>query len=124
MGSTSTDWAALEAGPKWESVHGTKLMKECGQNLERYLHQSGRQSVCGRKQLQQIFGRTGRGDICQAFNHADYENIEGIENNKKSSNNITRWKNKKNPKRSNVVTIADVHPSPKKRENIGPEQEE
>ncbi|RUS14611.1 hypothetical protein BC937DRAFT_93563, partial [Endogone sp. FLAS-F59071] len=37
IGSTSTDWVASEAGPKWEGVHGTKLMKECGLSLPRTL---------------------------------------------------------------------------------------
>ncbi|RUS22643.1 hypothetical protein BC937DRAFT_88131, partial [Endogone sp. FLAS-F59071] len=37
IGSTSTDWAASEAGPKWEGVHGTKLIKECGLSLPRTL---------------------------------------------------------------------------------------
>jgi len=37
IGSTSTDWGASEAGPKWQGRHGTKLMKECGLSLPRTL---------------------------------------------------------------------------------------
>ncbi|KAG9284923.1 hypothetical protein G9A89_006301 [Geosiphon pyriformis] len=37
IGSISTDWAASEAGPKWEGEHGTKFIKECGISLPRTL---------------------------------------------------------------------------------------
>ncbi|PKB98103.1 hypothetical protein RhiirA5_506333 [Rhizophagus irregularis] len=37
IGSTSTDWAASEAGHKWEGTSGTKLMKELGFTLPRTL---------------------------------------------------------------------------------------
>jgi hypothetical protein len=37
IGSSTTDWAASEAGKKWEGVHGTKLMRECGLSLPRTL---------------------------------------------------------------------------------------
>ncbi|CAG8532643.1 3996_t:CDS:10 [Paraglomus occultum] len=37
IGSTQIDWAVSEAGAKWEGVHGTKLMTECGLSLPRTL---------------------------------------------------------------------------------------
>ncbi|RIB15284.1 hypothetical protein C2G38_1590933 [Gigaspora rosea] len=37
IGSTSTDWAASEAGYKWEGTSGTKLIKELGLTLPRTL---------------------------------------------------------------------------------------
>ncbi|RUP48480.1 hypothetical protein BC936DRAFT_144504 [Jimgerdemannia flammicorona] len=37
IGSISVDWAASEAGAKWEGAHGTKLMKESGLSMPRTL---------------------------------------------------------------------------------------
>lgn len=37
IGSRSTDWAASEAGPKWEGEQGTKLINECGLTLPKIL---------------------------------------------------------------------------------------
>jgi len=37
LSGSPTDWAASEAGPKWEGTHGTKLMKESGLSLPRTL---------------------------------------------------------------------------------------
>jgi hypothetical protein len=37
IGSRSIDWAASEAGPKWEGERGTKLINECDLILPKVL---------------------------------------------------------------------------------------
>src|SRR5437879_2730220 len=37
LGSRQTDWAASEAGARWEGKKGTKLLKESGFSLPRQL---------------------------------------------------------------------------------------
>jgi hypothetical protein len=37
FGSRSIDWAASEAGSKWEGEKGTKIIKECGLALPKVL---------------------------------------------------------------------------------------
>ena len=37
FGLRSIDWAASEAGSKWEGEQGTKIIKECGLSLPKVL---------------------------------------------------------------------------------------
>nr|CAG8659478.1 15950_t:CDS:2 [Entrophospora candida] len=160
IGSISNDWAASEAGHKWEGMYGTNLMKESGLSLPRTLkdiftHLADKIKFTEEK-LRKLnvvsFIHTGTvlirtnldcpdGYICRYTRRNPLEVYMDVNNFGKSldvlveiiyakllvlqtmkvvndsvdgKSNVTRWKKQAKLDRSNITTIPDVHPSPKR----------
>ncbi|RUP51179.1 hypothetical protein BC936DRAFT_149500 [Jimgerdemannia flammicorona] len=173
FGSIPTDWAASEAGSKWEGNHGTKLIKECGMSLPRTLKdilvnlaykikfsedKLRKLNIVGFIHSGAVLIRTNldcpAGYVCrytrgEAFEvHANVNKfsesldvlieivyakasqkfwfvflqilqtmkvVDSGAASEQEHHNITRWKRQNKLKRSDVATIPDCHPTPKKK---------
>ncbi|KAF0389229.1 hypothetical protein F8M41_010938 [Gigaspora margarita] len=102
FGSTITDWAATEAGHKWDGEKGTKLLKECGLSLPKnlkdiFISLSRKINFCEEK-IRKI---RVPGFILSVVNGA-FSN----------DNNVNRWKN--SGRKPQEIIIPDCHQTPKK----------
>ncbi|RIA83184.1 hypothetical protein C1645_743266 [Glomus cerebriforme] len=137
IGSTSTDWVASEAGPKWQGAHGTKIQFEeqkmrklnvigfvhAGAVLIRVNLDCPAGYVCRymRRNPLEVYADGKSLDVLVEIIHAKLlilQTMKVVNDPADSNSNVTRWKQQTKLKSKRPLdTIPDVHPTPKKRKD-------